>query len=85
MLVRAKLSRSQRRQIRYQRNCVALPILANVTSYQVDLLFGKISFQDLCFNFVPEFRRYLTPQCSCLMEKNQCIVFKVFPKGDDFS
>lgn len=35
------------------RNCEALSILANVTSYQVDLLFRKISFQDLCFNFVP--------------------------------
>lgn len=63
------------------RNCEALSILANVTSYQVDLLFGKISFQDLCFNFVPIFRRYLTPQCSCLMKKNECIVFSLSKGG----
>lgn len=57
------------------RNFVALSILATVTSYQADLLFGKISCQDLCLNFVPELSRYLTPQCSrFIVEKNLCIV-----------
>ena len=77
MLVRAKLSRSQRRQIRYQslnRWGIVKPCQSVLTWLRTRwICLEKFRFR-ICFNFVAEFRRYLTPQCSCLMEKNQCIL-----------